>query len=96
MQQELNRILHQPIRTRIMALLVARGACDYVTIKKEFHLSDGHMTTHMKELLAHEYVAMEKSFVDNKPRTTYYVTKIGKKAFAEYIKALRKIIMLEG
>lgn len=94
MNHELNRILHQPIRTRIMALLIARGFCDYNCLKKELQLSDGHMTTHMKELIEHRYIAMEKSFVDNKPRTTYTLTSQGQAAFSEYVNALKKIIML--
>ncbi len=93
MEGDLNRVLHQPIRTRIMAFLVANGSCDYTTLKNQFNLTDGHMTTHMRELLENEYVAMEKSFVHNKPRTTYSITQQGKKAFEDYIDTLKKIIM---
>ena len=95
MEHELNRILHQPIRTRIMALLIARDSCDYNGLKREFNLSDGHMTTHMKELLEHGYVKSEKAFVDNKPRTTYYQTQLGREAFAQYVRSLKRIITWE-
>jgi len=93
MKIELNAILHQPIRTRIMAYLVAQGAADYTQLKKEFDLSDGHMTTHMRELLAHDYVIAQKAFVRNKPKTTYHITEQGKLAFAEYVKKLRDIVL---
>lgn len=92
MNAELNRILHQPIRTHIMAYLIAHGLCTYNELKNKFNLSDGHMTTHMRELLEHNYVRMEKEFVNNKPCTTYYVTDIGRNEFAEYVKRLKKII----
>jgi DNA-binding MarR family transcriptional regulator len=92
--EELNRVLHQPIRTRIMAYLLASGSADYTTIKNMFALSDGHMTTHMRELIEHNYVAVDKRFVNNKPRTTYYLTPEGKTAFADYISVLKKIISL--
>lgn len=95
MYNELDRIIHQPIRTKIMAYLIAQGTADYTTIKNMFHLSDGHMTTHMRELLEHNYVYTEKEFINNKPRTTYFVTDIGKKAFSAYIATLKKIIHLE-
>ena len=95
MEQELNRVLHQPIRTRIIALLVARGSCDYNGLKKELNLSDGHMTTHMKELLEHEYITVEKTFVDNKPRTTYFLTPAGRAAFTHYVRSLKDIITLD-
>lgn len=93
MEGELNRVLHQPVRTRIIALLIAEGSSDYSHLKKELNLSDGHMTTHMRELLEHNYVMQEKAFVDNKPRTTYYLTEEGKAAFDEYIATLKRIIM---
>lgn len=92
MNDELNKVLHQPIRTRIMAYLIAHGSCTYTQLKNQFDLSDGHMTTHMKELLEHQYVEMEKTFVNNKPCTTYYVTDRGRQEFAQYVQRLKKII----
>jgi DNA-binding MarR family transcriptional regulator len=90
--EELNRILHQPIRTRIVAHLIAHGKTDYNSIKKTFDLSDGHMTTHMRELLAHDYVIAEKLSIDNKSRTIYHITDSGRAAFVEYVETLKKII----
>ncbi len=90
--EELDRVLHQPIRTQIMAHLIAHEKSDYNTIKKIFNISDGHMTTHMRQLLAERYVTAEKSLVDNKSRTTYCITDAGRHAFTEYVKMLKKII----
>jgi predicted ArsR family transcriptional regulator len=89
---ELDKVLHQPIRTKIMAYLVDRGQADYNTIKKTFVLSDGHMSTHMKELVENDYLEVQKSFVENKPKTTYIVSDKGKKAFSSYVAALKKIL----
>ena len=94
MPNELDQTIHQPIRTKIIALLLNSGECDYSTIKSSLDITDGHMSTHMKVLVAENYVEMEKSFVDNKPKTTYRMTKLGKKKFAEYIESLKKIINL--
>jgi predicted ArsR family transcriptional regulator len=89
---ELDQIIHQPVRTKIMAYLVSAGACDFTTLKKSLDLSDGHMSTHMKLLVENEYVEVEKTFVDNKPKTTYKISKEGKKKFAEYVETLKKMI----
>src|SRR4051812_45450302 len=94
-ETELDRVIHQPIRTKIIALLISLKECDYTTIKTTLGISDGHMSTHMKELLASGYVEMEKSFVDNKPRTSYRMTKTGKKAFAAYIEVLKNLISIK-
>ncbi len=93
---ELNRILHQPIRTQIVAYLVAHEQCDYNTVKKLFDLSDGHMTTHMRELLGSGYVIAEKLTIDGKSKTIYHITSEGHVAFNEYVAELRKIIMFNA
>jgi predicted ArsR family transcriptional regulator len=92
---DLDQTIHQPVRTKIMALLLSTGKMDYTTLKSSLDLSDGHMSTHMKVLVNENYVEAEKSFVDNKPRTTYSLTKLGKKKFAEYVQSLKEIIELK-
>ena len=92
MDDQLDKVIHQPVRTKIMAFLANAKECDYTTLKNALELTDGHMSTHMKELLSHGYVEMEKCFVNNKPRTTYRITKEGKKKFVLYINNLREFI----
>lgn len=90
---ELDRVIHQPVRTRIMAYLASHGPTDYVTLRDSLGLTDGHMTTHMRELIGCDYVSFEKDFIDNKkPRTTYKLSAVGRKQFGAYIKALNEII----
>lgn len=92
MEFDLNPILHQPIRTKIMAYLVTARKADFTTLKKALALTDGHMSTHMKLLVEENYVEVEKAFVENKPKTTYRLTAAGKKAFSEYVASLKKIL----
>jgi predicted ArsR family transcriptional regulator len=95
MNSELDQIIHQPVRTKIMAYLINIGASDYTTLKKSLELSDGHMSTHMKLLVESEYVEADKSFVDSKPKTTYKVSKLGKKKFSEYVGNLKNLIAMK-
>ena len=39
-----------------------------------------------------EYVINEKTFKDNKPITTYKITKQGKQAFLDYVTELKRIV----
>ncbi len=88
-----DRVIHQPVRTRIVALLASRGHTDYVTLRNLLGLTDGHMATHMRELVSAEYVSFEKEFVDNKKtRTTYNLSALGKKQFAAYLKTLKELV----
>ena len=92
--KELNKILHQPIRTQIMAHLINTQECDYTGLKNALNLSDGHMSTHMRELINSNYVEAKKEFINNKPKTTYAPTPEGKKHFQAYINTLKEIINL--
>ncbi len=89
---KLDEVIHQPVRTRIIAYLISTGECDYTSLRDSLELSDGHMSTHMKVLTKKEYVEMHKEFVNNKPKTTYKLTKKGKACFKEYVEVLQNII----
>ena len=89
---ELDQVIHQPVRTKIIAFLANSGASDFTTLKKALDLTDGHMSTHMKLLVENGYVDVEKTFVDNKPKTTYEISKEGRKKFTEYINVLRALV----
>lgn len=90
----LDPVLHQPVRTRIVAYLMAMNEVDFTTLKKTLGLTDGHMSTHMKILIESQYVEMKKEFVQSKPRTSYQITAIGKNAFRQYLETLRKLVSL--
>ncbi len=91
---ELDKVIHQPIRTKIMVLLADVKEADFNTIKVTLELHDGHMSTHMNKLLINGYAEVKKEFVKNKPKSTYKLTKKGKEKLIEYIKNLKKIISL--
>jgi predicted ArsR family transcriptional regulator len=71
MANELDQVIHQPIRTKIMALLLNSGECDYSTIKNTLNISDGHMSTHMKVLVSEEYVEWSGAPEDTPARFLY-------------------------
>ena len=89
---ELDPLIHQPIRTKIMTYLASVGESDYVSIKKALKLSDGHMSTHIKKLTEANYIEFKKEFIDNKPKTTYWISSDGKKKYKEYIASIKKLI----
>ncbi|MGE0632332.1 MAG: transcriptional regulator [Pseudobdellovibrionaceae bacterium] len=91
---ELDRVLHQPVRIRIVALIANLESCDYTTIRDTLELSDGHMTTHMRELAKEKIINVKKQFIEGKPKTTYSLSKDGKKRLSEYLVQLQDIIAM--
>jgi DNA-binding MarR family transcriptional regulator len=92
---ELDNIIHQPVRLRIMASLVSldRGEqVDFTYLKKRLDLTDGNLGAHLTKLEEAGYVKIEKTFVDRKPRTYVQVTGKGRDAFEGHVAALRDIL----
>jgi DNA-binding MarR family transcriptional regulator len=92
---ELNEIIHQPARLRIMALLAALPPNLQVTfnaIKDALDLTDGNLGAHLHKLEEAGYVTISKTFVNKKPQTYVEVTEAGRQAFTEHSTALKEIL----
>lgn len=92
---ELNEIIHQPVRLRIMAALVtleAGSELDFTYLRSMLELTDGNLGAHLRKLEEAGYIAMNKTFVDRKPRTFVGVTPEGRKVFQEHVVALEAIL----
>ena len=93
---ELDEIIHQPLRLRIMAALNAlpSGAAglEFSRLKKLTGATDGNLGAHIETLARAGYVAADKAFVGKKPQTTVTSTAAGRGAFARHVATLREII----
>jgi len=92
---ELDDIIHQPLRLKIMAALnslqPAQGL-DFPRLKKLTGATDGNLGAHIETLAKAGYVSVEKAFVGKKPQTTVTATATGRAAFARHVATLREII----
>ena len=92
---ELDEIIHQPLRLRIMAALNAlpQGTgLEFARLKKLTAATDGNLGAHIETLARAGYVGVEKAFVGKKPRTTVTATAAGRSAFARHVAMLQEII----
>jgi DNA-binding MarR family transcriptional regulator len=91
----LNEIIHQPVRMRIMAALVAlqeNGQMEFTLLRDVLSLTDGNLGAHLRKLEDAGYVSLEKTFVARKPRTFVATTKDGRQAFEAHVEALEQIL----
>ena len=96
---ELDDIIHQPLRLRIMAALNALPAAtglEFSTLKKLTGATDGNLGAHIETLSKAGYVAVEKAFVGRKPQTKVAATAAGRAAFARHVASLQEIIAASG
>ncbi len=75
-----------------MSALAVNEMFDFNSLKEFLDVTDGNLASHLKALEKEEFIGVKKSFVGRKPNTQYYMSKEGKKAFDEHLKALEKLI----
>src|ERR1700712_1349946 len=92
---ELDDIIHQPLRLRIMAALnalPAGGGAEFARLEKLTGATDGKLGAPTETLSKAGYVAIDKAFVGKKPQTTVTATAAGRGAFAQHVAYLKEII----
>jgi DNA-binding MarR family transcriptional regulator len=87
---ELDRVIHEPGRLIIIALLSALEECDYRYLVHETEMNKGTMSGHLARLEEAGYIQIEKTFRGKIPRTLLRLTANGRAAFADYRKKLKQ------
>ena len=88
----LNKAFESRIKLGIMSVLAVNDMLEFNSLKEYLDVTDGNLASHIKALEKEEFIGVKKSFVGKKPNTKYFMTKAGKKAFDDHLKALEKII----
>lgn len=88
----LNKAFENRIRLGLMSALVVNDAVDFNSLKELLGTTDGNLASHANALEAEGFVKVKKSFRGRKPLTTYTVTAAGRKAFAEHVDALERLL----
>jgi DNA-binding MarR family transcriptional regulator len=89
---QLDRVIHEKGRLAIMSMLAATPELSFTEMRDALNMTDGNLTTHIRTLQEAGYIAISKSFQNNRPLTTCSLTTAGKKAFTGYINLLEEII----
>ena len=90
---QLDRVIHEKGRLAIMSMLAASPELSFTELRDALEMTDGNLTSHMRTLQEAGYVAVAKSYANNRPLTTCSLTPAGKKAFTNYINLLEQIVL---
>jgi len=85
---ELDRVIHEPGRLMIVAVLAGLKECDFSFMLNETKLNKGNLSSHLAKLEAAGYVEIEKTYRGKVPLTLLRLTRAGRKAFEDYRKGL--------
>jgi DNA-binding MarR family transcriptional regulator len=91
----LNETIHQTVRLRIMAALVTlepTNEVEFAYLRDLLDVTDGNLGAHLRKLEEAGYIAVNKTFVERKPRTFISATPEGRRVFKEHVAALESIL----
>lgn len=92
--EDIDDIIHGRVRLSILSFLSTTRRAEFTLLRKTLNITDGNLSLHLKKLEAAGYVALEKAFVDRKPRTTVVLTPEGREALLKYVVGIKAL--LEG
>ena len=92
MYKDLDPLLHSQLRLAIVSMLVNAEKVEFTNIKEETNAAAGNVSIQIKKLQEAGYINVEKTFMNNYPKTMISITGKGLKAFESYVNDLRKYI----
>lgn len=89
---ELNPIVHGTLRLALLSLLSGVEDAEFTWLRAKTEATDGNLGAQLLKLEQAGYVAVKKKFVLRKPQTRYRITETGRRALAEYVRALKQLL----
>jgi DNA-binding HxlR family transcriptional regulator len=89
---ELNPVVHGRLRLAILSLLSGVDEAEFTWLREKTEATDGNLGAQLLKLEEAGYVAVKKKFVLRKPQSIYRITEVGRKALAEYVRALKVLL----
>lgn len=89
----LDRTIHEKARLSILTSLIAHPkGLRFNDLKQLCGLTDGNLSRHLEVLEQAGFVAIEKSFEGNRPKTACRITAEGRKRFMQYLAVLERVV----
>ncbi len=88
----LDRVIHEPGRLMIVALLSAVQECDFLYLLHETGMNKGNLSSHLARLDEAGYIEVEKTYRGKLPHTLLRLTRAGREAFSKYRKSVRSAL----
>lgn len=89
---ELDALLHQPLRTQLVAFLAGAQEVTFTELRQSLGVSDGNLESHLKKLIAADYVGVRKDSGHGRPQTSYFLTASGNAALQNYVLILQRLL----
>jgi len=84
--------VHQPTRLAILVVLHEAGRADFAYLKRTLGLTDGNLGRHLATLEDNGLVELSKGFEGRRPRTWARLTRPGRRALDDELRAMRSLL----
>ena len=89
---QIDKVIHEPARLAIMAILSGCESADFTYLARATELTHGNLSGHLARLERAGYLAVHKGYNGRIPQTTYSLTPKGTQAFTNYWKGLKEFV----
>ena len=89
---ELDRVIHEPGRLMVVALLFAVEKSDFLYLQHETEMNKGTLSSHLSRLEEAGYIEVSKTYRGKVPQTLLQLTLAGRNAFEQYRRKLKKAL----
>lgn len=89
---EIDRLVHEPARLMLMALLYVVESADFIFLMNQTGLTWGNLSAHMTKLEEAGYIEVEKTFKGRRPNTMLRLTDAGREAFRGYRQKMKQVL----
>ena len=89
---DLDRVIHEPGRLMVVALLFALESSDFLYLLHETGMNKGTLSSHLSRLEEAGYIEVSKTYRGKVPQTLLRLTATGREAFEQYRRSLQKAL----
>jgi DNA-binding MarR family transcriptional regulator len=89
---KINKAFESRVRLGVMSVLMVNDWMDFNSLKELLEVTDGNLSSHITALEKMDYIEIRKEFVGKRPKTSYRVTQVGRKAFKDHLSALENLL----
>ncbi len=89
---ELDKLIHEPARMSIMAVLYVLESADFTFLMNQTGLTWGNLSAHLTKLETAGYIEVVKSFKGKRPNTNLKLSNTGRDAFRKYMDQMKQVV----
>ena len=90
--EKLDDVIHGRLRLGVMAYLADAEVASFNELKAVLNVTQGNLSIQLRKLEDAGYIAIDKSFLNRKPLTRARLTPAGRRAFADYLEAIGRLV----